>query len=126
MFSLGPAFGRISHGSNDWGTTYLTRIGNFERHFMTKMKILDTAFRHPLDTTERASILLLIIAAIAVATVVAGGVTFYSYSHTPAAIATTDYSPIVDSFKALEVSRPAPRSPSTTGQGGAQYSCLRR
>ncbi len=87
---------------------------------MTKMKILDHDFPHPLDTTERTSILLLIIAAIAVATVVAGGVTFYSYSHTPAAIATTDYSPVVDSFKALEAWRPAPSPPSTTGQGGAQ------
>ncbi len=75
----------------------------------------------PIDGgTEREGLSTLVVATLATAIFVIGGLMFYSLSNSPPASVTAGYSPITDSFKALEASPPAPTPPSTTGQGGAQ------
>jgi hypothetical protein len=92
---------------------------NLKGIYMTKMTLVSTGIRHPIDGgTERHGMSALTIAAIAVAVFVGGGMMFYSLSSSPSTTVTTGYSPIVDDFKSLEASRPAPAPPTTTGQGG--------
>ena len=83
------------------------------------MNPVHTGFQ-PIDGgTDRQGLSTLLVAAVAIAMFVIGGAVFYWVS-VPSAPVTTEYSPIVDSFKALEASRSAPTPPSTTGQGGPQ------
>ena len=82
---------------------------------------VNTSVRRALDgTTDRQRTTAFVVAALIVAVIVIAGVTSYSISNSLLTTATTTYSPIVDDFKSLETSRPAPTLPSTTGQGGTQ------
>ena len=88
---------------------------------MTRMNPVNTNVQRALDgTTDRQRMTAVVVAALIVAVIVIAGVTSYSISNSLLTTATTTYSPIVDDFKALETSRPAPTLPSTTGQGGTQ------
>ena len=75
----------------------------------------------PIDGgTESLGLRPLVVATLAIAIFVIGGMMLYSLSNSPPPSVTAEYSPISDSFKALEASRPASAPPSTTGQGGGE------
>ena len=83
---------------------------------MTKMNPVNSGVRHPIDGgTQRRGLNVLVVATLAIAMFVVGGVTFYSFSGSQPTAATS-YSRVADAFKALEASRPAPTA-TTTGQG---------
>ena len=88
---------------------------------MTRMNPVNTSVQRTLDgPVDRQRTTAIVVAALIVAVIVIAGVTSYSISNSLLTTARTTYSPIVDDFKALEASRPAPTPPSTTGQGGTQ------
>jgi hypothetical protein len=104
---------------NGRGTGTLCLAGSILKGiYMNRMNPVDTGIRHPIDGgTERHRTSTLMIA-VAVAILVGGGMMFYSLFNSPSATVATDYSPIADSFRSLEASRPGPTPPTTIGQGG--------
>jgi hypothetical protein len=79
---------------------------------MTKMNPVDSGFQRPLDgTTERHRMSTLVIVAMGVAALVAGGMLFYSLSNTLSDKSSTA------ATKSIEQSVP----PTTTGKGGTMF-----
>jgi hypothetical protein len=84
---------------------------------MTKMNPVNSGVRHPIDgDTERRGMNALVVATLAIAMFVIGGVTFYSFSDRQPKDATSS-SRVADAFLALEASPPASTLTTTTGQG---------
>src|SRR5687767_12295476 len=77
---------------------------------------------HPIDGgTEGLGLSALMVATLAIAMFVVGGVTFYSVSGDPPAVVATSSSPVAEAFQALEAFRLTASPPTTTGQGSRQF-----
>jgi hypothetical protein len=83
------------------------------------MDPVHTSFQPNDGGTDEQGLSTLVVLAVALAMFVIGGAFFYWVS-TPSARVATKYTPIVDSFTALEASRSTLTPPSPSGQAGVQ------